>query len=79
MICNQRIKSKEDFLQFMEEFVALSYKGDFENKTLPEYLEAMSRWIEDMEGYYQNTNQAIPQNINWKVFSDILIASSMYE
>jgi hypothetical protein len=51
----------------------------WENRNLESYLEAIADWTEDMEGYYQNTNQPIPNNINWKVFADILIAASMYE
>ena len=43
------------------------------------HLEAIESWTDDMEGYYENTNQPIPQNINWKIFADILMAATMYE
>jgi hypothetical protein len=32
-----------------------------------------------MEGYYQNNKMPIPENINWKVFANILVAAKMYE
>jgi hypothetical protein len=32
-----------------------------------------------MDGYYQNNNIPIPENIDWKVFANILIGAKMYE
>jgi hypothetical protein len=53
--------------------------GEWENKTLPDYLESMASWTEDMDGYYQNMGLPMPENINWKVFANILVAAKMYE
>nr|WP_317697211.1 hypothetical protein [Xylocopilactobacillus apis] len=44
-----------------------------------QFLEAMSSWVEDMDGYYLNTTQAVPKNINWSVLSDIIQATKVYE
>jgi hypothetical protein len=41
-------------------------------------LEGIAIWTEDMDGYYHN-NKPIPENIEWKVFANILIAAKMYE
>ena len=51
----------------------------WEKQSLEAYLEAIKRWVEDMEGYYINSNLAIPDNISWKIFADILAAVKMYE
>lgn len=51
----------------------------WENKDLGSYLEAIASWIEDMDGYYENTNQPLPKDTNWKVFADILMAAKVYE
>jgi hypothetical protein len=75
------IDIKEDFVNFVE-LLALDLKNNPEewaNKTLSDYLESISSWTEDMEGYYRNNNIPIPENINWKVFANILIAAKMYE
>lgn len=76
-----RISSKEDFVNFVELLTSnlKSNPEEWTNKTLPEYLESISSWTEDMEGYYQNNDMPIPENINWKVFANILIAAKMYE
>jgi len=52
---------------------------EWENKDLSSYLEAIASWIEDMDGYYENTNHPLPNNTNWKVFADILMAAKVYE
>jgi hypothetical protein len=54
--------------------------GKWESKTIPEYLEAIERYAEDIQGYYNNTNQNInADNANWKVFADIMKGASIYE
>lgn len=67
------------------EFVALmaqefSESGDqWENKDLQSFLDAMSGWIESMDGYYLNTGQAYDEkNVTWKTFADIMWAATMY-
>lgn len=50
----------------------------WENCTLPEYLAALIAWVEDMDGYYLNTGQTVPEDVNWRVLADILSASRYY-
>jgi len=73
--------TRQDFIQFIE-----NLKTDFienkewENNTIEDYLEAISRYVEDIDGYYKNTNQSVAlEKIDWKVFADILKGSSIYE
>ena len=75
------INNKEDFLKFMGLLLEnlKNNPDEWENKSLKSYLDAIAAWIENMEGYYQNIDQTIPNNINWKVFADILTAATMYE
>jgi hypothetical protein len=77
----KNINDKKDFLKFVELLIIdlKTNPEDRKNRSLESYLEAIQSWTEDMEGYYENTNQPIPNNINWKVFADILIAAKMYE
>jgi hypothetical protein len=46
------INSKEDFVNFVELLISnlKSNPEEWTNKTLPEYLESISSWTEDMEG-----------------------------
>lgn len=75
------INSKEDFVNFVELLVSnlKSNPQEWTNKTLPEYLESISSWTEDMDGYYKNNDVPMPENVSWKVFANILIAAKIYE
>ncbi|MBK1898149.1 DUF7660 family protein [Chryseobacterium paridis] len=73
---------KEELVNFIDNLRKdfIENREQWENKTIEDYLEAMSRYIEDIDGYYKNTNQNINlEKVNWKVFSDILKGSSIYE
>ena len=77
----ESLNSKEDFISFVELLITdlKSNPGEWENNTLETYLEAIISCTEDLEGYYLNNNLPIPQNVNWKVFANILITAKMYE
>lgn len=75
------IHSKEDFVGFVELLLSNlnGSPNEWVNKTLSEYLEGIASWTEDMEGYYHNKNLPVPENVNWKVFANILVAAKIYE
>ena len=77
----QEVESKEHFVEFLGLLIddLNQNSAEWENKTLENYLEAMQAWVEDMEGYYINNKIPIPQSINWKVFTDIMMAAKIYE
>ncbi|HEY8560840.1 MAG TPA: hypothetical protein VIL74_10735 [Pyrinomonadaceae bacterium] len=50
------------------------------NITLEDFLEAMESYTEDIQGYYNNTNQNVDADqASWKVFADILMGSRIYD
>lgn len=53
--------TKQEFILFIENLRTdfIENKKQWENKTIEDYLEAMSRYVEDIDGYYKNTNQDI--------------------
>lgn len=53
--------TKKEFIQFIENLRVdfLKNKEQWENKTIEDYLEAMERYVEGIDGYYKNTNQDI--------------------
>jgi hypothetical protein len=75
------IVSREDFVNFVEVLIEdLKNNGsEWENDTLESYLEAIARWTDDMDGYYNNKGMQLPKNIEWKVFGQMLLASKVYE
>ena len=75
------IRSREDFVAFVR-----ALRKDFtenpqswENDNLDHFLEALSAWVEDMDGYYLNQGKPVPRQLDWKTFADILMGAKMYE
>jgi len=74
--------TKQEFILFIENLRTdfIENKEQWENKAIEDYLESMASYVEDLHGYYKNTNQNIDlEKVDWKVFSDILKGSSIYE
>lgn len=71
----ENIKSKEDFLKFMNTNVITN-----ENDThLNEYLESVVSWIEDMDGFYNNMSLNKPDNIDWSFIATLFYVGRIYE
>jgi hypothetical protein len=53
-------------------------KAEWDNTTLPMFLEALAGWIEDSPGYYQNRGEEYP-DVDWRFLADCLRAAQIYE
>ncbi len=76
------IQTKEDFMAFVEELRndLKANPSEWENSTLDDFLEALSRYTEDIDGYYQNMNINInPEKASWRQFADIFMGARIYE
>ena len=77
-----KVTDRQSFIEFLKKFHQglLSNKQDWENKTLEDFLEALTRYAEDIQGYYNNTNQNINADTpSWQVFADMLQGAKIYE
>ncbi len=75
------IRTKEDLMDFLE-FLCddrQSKKEEWKNRTIEDYLAAVSSWIEDMEGYYENNNLPIPDNVGWGFIATLFYVGKIYE
>lgn len=53
---------------------------NWENRTLFDFLEAMSRYTIDIQQFYKNTEQNInADEPSWQVFADIMLGAKIYE
>jgi len=79
---NFEVKDRRDFVKFII-LLHKDYLENFdswENKTLPDFLEALSAYAEDIQGYYDNANQKInADKADWSTFADILKGAKIYE
>lgn len=76
----KEITSRKDLAEFVRE-LSKDYKNNpasWENHTIESYLEALSGWIEDMEGVFKNMNQTAPATPEWRTIARMLRAASIY-
>jgi heme oxygenase len=75
------IVTRDDFVAFLEEFQSDLAKSpnDLEQRSLGDFLEAMTAWTRDMDGYYRNAGLEAPQKPDWQTFADILNGAKVYE
>ena len=65
---------RQSFIQFLDllQRDLINNKDEWENDSLPRFLEALQAYATDIQGYYDNTNQNVDANIaSWKFFADI--------
>ncbi|MEX6689347.1 hypothetical protein QTN47_17695 [Danxiaibacter flavus] len=73
---------RQSFIKFLELLYQdfLNNQNEWENPNLERFLEAMIAYTQDIQGYYDNTNQTINADTpSWKVFADILKGTKIYE
>ena len=83
---NCKVTDRKSFIEFLELFRKDLNRNnnEWENKTLDDFLEAMTRYSEDIQGYYDNLKNELGAHINadvpsWRVFADIMRGSRIYE
>lgn len=77
----EAVASRADFSNFINA-LRLDLKhnpADWTNASLKDFLEALSAWVEDMDGYYQNNNLPIPEQPRWQTVAEMLLAAKYYE
>lgn len=81
-ILNFKVTDRRSFADFIKLLRAdfLNNPDRWENRTIDDFLEAFARYTEDVQGYYDNTNQNVKADIpDWQVFADIFLGASIYE
>jgi hypothetical protein len=76
-----KVKTRGDLAEFVSGLRADldNHPERWENDSLPNFLEAMATWIEDMDQYYRNRGEEFSENQPWALFGTILLAARGYE
>ena len=83
-VLNNEVVDRKSFIIFLEKFyegyLENKDKEEWENPTLERFLEAMTRYAKDVQGYYNNFHLNIDADVpSWRVFADILTGAKGYE
>lgn len=75
------VSSRDDFVKFVDMLRGdLSlHRAEWQNATLDDFLEALSAWVQDMDGYYLNNQLPIPTSPDWKNVAEMMLAAKYYE
>ena len=75
------VGSRDDFAEFITALRRdlTAHPEEWQNPTLDSFLEALSAWVQDMDGYYQNTRLPVPTSPNWKNVAEMMLAAKYYE
>ena len=76
-----QVSSPEDLARFVKVLrkQMIESPEKWESVTLPDYLEAMSAWLEDASDPRSQANAILREGPTWRTFAQILGAASMYE
>ena len=66
------------FLELLREDLKTN-SGAWENKSLENFLEALSSYAEDVQGHYDHTSKINADIPSWKTFADIFKGARIYE
>ncbi len=54
----------------------MNRRENWENDSLDRFLEALSAWVNDSEGYYLNLGEPVPTQPSWQMIEDMFMAAS---
>lgn len=77
-----KVTDRKSFIHFLELLREdlINTPDAWENKTLPDFLEALATYAEDIQGYYNNTKANInADTASWSMFADIFKGAKVYE
>ena len=81
-VSNFKVTDRRTFIEFIDVLRQdlIDNPETWENKKLDDFLEALSSYAEDIQGYYDNTKQNVnADEANWQTFADIFKGASIYE
>lgn len=77
----EEVRNHHDLAEFIRQFLGDLEQNPqgWENATLPHFLEAMSAFVDSIDGYFENRGEPMPEQPGWQTFADILAAARIYE
>jgi len=77
-----KVNDRHDFIKFLQllhqDF--LDNPESWENQNLADFLEALSAYAKDVQGYYNNMKLGInADKPEWQTFADIIRGATIYE
>ena len=81
-LSNFKVTDRRSFIEFIELLRQdlADNPQNWENKNLSDFLDALSSYAADIQGYYDNTKQNVDADTpSWTTFADIFRGARIYE
>lgn len=75
------VRSKYDLAELLEDLRGdlLAHPDRWSNGDLDSFLEAITAWLRDSDGYYANRGEVPASASPWRVVADMMLAGRTYE
>jgi hypothetical protein len=76
------VRSRADLAAFVDTLLAdlEAHPEEWENATLPRFLDALARYLQDLPGWCRNNAPEIdPEVAQWRLFAVALAGAQVYE
>ncbi|MGW6206299.1 DUF7660 family protein [Streptomyces sp. NPDC055089] len=76
-----RVRTRADLVSYIRQLSqeAHASSSGWENQSLDSYLEALSAWTSDMDGYFSDRGEPVPDRPDWSLIASMLRAACFYE
>lgn len=77
----EHVSTRVEFVAFLNRLrVDLVERPEaWDNQSLPCFLEAMAAWTNDMNGFFMNRGERVPDQPSWHLLATIMAAARVYE
>ena len=73
------VASRADLVAYAYQLSSQAGAANCENQTTNRYLEALSAWANDMDGFFLNRGQRLDEVPVWNLLAHMLTAALYYE
>lgn len=75
------VQTRGDLIRYLADLSESVRVGErrVENERATDLLSAASAWVADMDGYFLNLNEPIPDSPDWGLIASIFTAALVYE
>ncbi|MEV6984896.1 hypothetical protein AB0M95_27050 [Sphaerisporangium sp. NPDC051017] len=77
-----KINTRADLAAFvaaMADVASSTEDEEWENNTLPRFLDGLAGWLSGMNGYFRNQGLTEPEQPSWRLIGEMLAAATLYE
>ncbi|MGW3342477.1 DUF7660 family protein [Nonomuraea rubra] len=77
-----QIVTRQDLARFVAALAEAAESAeslDWENTTLPSFLEALAASIDSMDNAFRNRGEAVPEQPSWQLVGQMLYTATTYE